>query len=273
MLATQNPIEMEGTYPLPEAQLDRFMFNVIIDYLPEDDEVAVVQPDDLADDRSRSSRCSTARTCCSSTRSCARCRSPRTSSATPCGWPPPSRPGPQAPDFINDWVSWGAGLRAGQSLVLGAKARALLRGPVPRHARRHPRPRPPHAPPPHPPGLSRRGRRRDRRQRDRPPAGTPERPLHLMSSPDRDPGPGPTSQTRRGDRPAHRLADRPADPDADQEPADPGPGRRRGVHQGHPPQPLSRLLGRVQRVPRVQPGRRPAVSSTGGCTRGRTAIT
>src|SRR5471030_3126770 len=43
VLATQNPIEQEGTYPLPEAQLDRFMFNVVIDYLPEDDEVAVVQ--------------------------------------------------------------------------------------------------------------------------------------------------------------------------------------------------------------------------------------
>ena len=43
VLATQNPIEMEGTYPLPEAQLDRFMFNVLIDYLPEDEEVAVVQ--------------------------------------------------------------------------------------------------------------------------------------------------------------------------------------------------------------------------------------
>src|SRR6267154_6453523 len=42
VLATQNPIEMEGTYPLPEAQLDRFMFNVVIDYLPEDDEVTVV---------------------------------------------------------------------------------------------------------------------------------------------------------------------------------------------------------------------------------------
>src|SRR2546425_1962149 len=43
VLATQNPIEMEGTYPLPEAQLDRFMFNVVIDYLPEDDEVEVVK--------------------------------------------------------------------------------------------------------------------------------------------------------------------------------------------------------------------------------------
>src|SRR4026207_1248438 len=42
VLATQNPIEMEGTYPLPEAQLDRFMFNVVVDYLPEDDEVRVV---------------------------------------------------------------------------------------------------------------------------------------------------------------------------------------------------------------------------------------
>ena len=42
VLATQNPIEMEGTYPLPEAQLDRFMFNVLIDYLPPDDELAVV---------------------------------------------------------------------------------------------------------------------------------------------------------------------------------------------------------------------------------------
>ena len=42
MLATQNPIELEGTYPLPEAQLDRFMFNVVITYLSEDDEVTVV---------------------------------------------------------------------------------------------------------------------------------------------------------------------------------------------------------------------------------------
>src|SRR5688500_11398273 len=43
VLATQNPIEMEGTYPLPEAQLDRFMFNVVIDYLPEEDEIEVVK--------------------------------------------------------------------------------------------------------------------------------------------------------------------------------------------------------------------------------------
>mgnify|MGYP003337179693 CR=1 FL=1 len=53
VLATQNPIEMEGTYPLPEAQLDRFMFNVVIDYLPEDEEVAVVAQTTAAFERKR----------------------------------------------------------------------------------------------------------------------------------------------------------------------------------------------------------------------------
>ena len=128
VLATQNPIEMEGTYPLPEAQLDRFMFNVVIDYLPEQDEVAVVtqttagQPQaveplftgedvlrfhevvrrvPIAEDVVR--------------------YAVRLAAA--------SRPGQEgAPDFVNQWVSWGAGLRAAQYLVLGGKARALLAG-------------------------------------------------------------------------------------------------------------------------------------------------
>ena len=128
VLATQNPIEMEGTYPLPEAQLDRFMFNVVMNYLPEGDEVQVVQ-------------------------------------RTTAGAPPPiealftgedvlrfhqmvrtvpiaeemvryavrlaagSRPQQAGtPDFVNQWVSWGAGTRAGQFLVLGGKARALFKG-------------------------------------------------------------------------------------------------------------------------------------------------
>jgi len=128
VLATQNPIEMEGTYPLPEAQLDRFMFNVVIDYLPEDDEVAVVA---------------------------------RTTSAAPesidalftgediqkihalvrkvpvaedvvrfaVRLAAASRPKqPNSPDFVNEFVSWGAGLRAAQYLILGGKARALLSG-------------------------------------------------------------------------------------------------------------------------------------------------
>jgi len=128
VLATQNPIEMEGTYPLPEAQLDRFMFNVLIDYLPEDDEVAVVkqttsrrppkieplftgedvlkfhdvvQRTPIAEDLIR--------------------YAVRLSSAT--------RPGRStSPSFVNEWVSWGAGTRAAQYIVLGAKARALLQG-------------------------------------------------------------------------------------------------------------------------------------------------
>jgi len=128
VLATQNPIEMEGTYPLPEAQLDRFMFNVVIDYLPENDEVAVVQRTTaaageaiqplftgedvlrfhalvrkvpIAEDLVRF-----AVRIASSTR-------PRQATT---------------PDFVNDWVSWGAGTRAAQFLSLGAKARALLNG-------------------------------------------------------------------------------------------------------------------------------------------------
>ncbi|MBN2128623.1 MAG: MoxR family ATPase [Sedimentisphaerales bacterium] len=128
VFATQNPIEMEGTYPLPEAQLDRFMFNVSIGYLQEDDEVAVVRQtttrppesieaifsgEDLlrfhdvvrkvpiAEDVVRYAvRLATA-----------------------------SRPGPDNPlDFVNEWVTWGAGLRASQCMVLGGKARALLEG-------------------------------------------------------------------------------------------------------------------------------------------------
>ena len=99
VLATQNPIEMEGTYPLPEAQLDRFMFNVIVDYLPEDDEVAVVQQTTSRQaraDRAAVRRRGRAR---SSTRSSARCRSPRTWSATPSGWPRRAGPGPEAPEL------------------------------------------------------------------------------------------------------------------------------------------------------------------------------
>ncbi len=128
VLATQNPIELEGTYPLPEAQLDRFMFNVVISYLSEDDEVAVVTRTTgarqaaparvlngadillfqelarqvvIADDVAR--------------------YTVRLVDA--------SRPGrPGAPEFVDKWVKWGAGLRASQALVRGAKARALMHG-------------------------------------------------------------------------------------------------------------------------------------------------
>jgi MoxR-like ATPase len=128
VLATQNPIEMEGTYPLPEAQLDRFMFNVVISYLGENDEVSVIQqtterrpaaiePIFTGEDVLRFNEL--VRNVPIS-QNLARYAVRLTAA---------SRPGQTgAPAFINDWVSWGAGTRAGQYLVLGAKARALLQG-------------------------------------------------------------------------------------------------------------------------------------------------
>jgi len=128
VLATQNPIEMEGTYPLPEAQLDRFMFNVVIDYLPEDDEVAVVlqttstRPEPIESVLSGEDvrRIHDVVRKVPVAEDVAR-YAVRLVAA--------SRPGrPEAPPFIEQWVSWGAGLRAAQYLVLGAKTRALLEG-------------------------------------------------------------------------------------------------------------------------------------------------
>jgi MoxR-like ATPase len=128
VLATQNPIEMEGTYPLPEAQLDRFMFNVVIDYLPEDEEVAVVEQttarrpepisplfngQDVIRFHDTVRKVPIAQDLVRYAVRLAAASRPRQSGTS---------------DFINEWVSWGAGLRAGQYLVLGAKVRALLRG-------------------------------------------------------------------------------------------------------------------------------------------------
>jgi len=128
VLATQNPIEMEGTYPLPEAQLDRFMFNVVIDYLPEDEEVAVV-----AQTTSRLSEPINAMFTAADV-----LRFQEIIRKVPIAedviryavrLAAASRPHQEGtPDFINEWVSWGAGLRAAQYLVLGGKARALLHG-------------------------------------------------------------------------------------------------------------------------------------------------
>ena len=128
VLATQNPIEMEGTYPLPEAQLDRFMFNVLIDYLPENDEVAVVQQTtsrkpapiepifSAADVRRFHAVVQKVPIAEDVVRYAVRLAAA-------------SRPGrPEAPAFVNDWVAWGAGTRAAQYVVLGAKVRALLAG-------------------------------------------------------------------------------------------------------------------------------------------------
>ena len=128
VLATQNPIEQEGTYPLPEAQLDRFMFNILVGYPTAEEEFEIMKrtttiqkhelkpilsgeeierlqeivrrvpiADHVTQYAMRLTRATRIRT-------------------------------PDAPDFVNEWLSWGAGPRACQYLILGGKARALLKG-------------------------------------------------------------------------------------------------------------------------------------------------
>ena len=128
VLATQNPIEMEGTYPLPEAQLDRFLLNVFIDYLTEEDEVKVVSE--------TTSRVDAQTSPVFKAEDVLRIQSvvrkvPVADSVVRYAvrLAASSRPGQaNTPDFVNEWINWGAGLRAGQALIIGAKARALLQG-------------------------------------------------------------------------------------------------------------------------------------------------
>ncbi|MGD9855163.1 MAG: AAA family ATPase [Planctomycetaceae bacterium] len=128
VLATQNPIEMEGTYPLPEAQLDRFMLNVVIDYLPHEDEVAVVEQTTAAKSQSIDALF-TGEDVLRFHEVVRRVPIAKDLIAYAVRLASASRPGREgSPEFINNWVSWGAGTRASQYLVLGAKARALLSG-------------------------------------------------------------------------------------------------------------------------------------------------
>ncbi|MFM8469853.1 MAG: AAA family ATPase [Limisphaerales bacterium] len=128
VLATQNPIEMDGTYPLPEAQLDRFMFNVDIDYLPESDEVAVIQQT-TANVRPVLEQLFYGADVLRFHEVVRRVPIAEEVVRYAVRLAAASRPKQKgSPDFVNDWVSWGAGTRAGQFLVLGAKARALLAG-------------------------------------------------------------------------------------------------------------------------------------------------
>ena len=128
VLATQNPIEQEGTYPLPVAQLDRFMFKVIIDYPEENEEVQIVssttgieQPnlecvmsgEDILNLNQVVRRVPIAENVVQYAVKIVRATRPR---------------GSDAPDFVTKWVRWGAGPRAGQYLTLGAKARAIMLG-------------------------------------------------------------------------------------------------------------------------------------------------
>jgi MoxR-like ATPase len=127
VFATQNPIEQEGTYPLPEAQLDRFTFQIDVDYptAQEEEEIVkaqtspgrfelkrVLSPERILELQELVLRVPAADHVVKYAVNLARA----------------TRPGPDAPDFVREYVSWGAGPRASQSLILAGKARAILDG-------------------------------------------------------------------------------------------------------------------------------------------------
>jgi MoxR-like ATPase len=128
VFATQNPIELEGTYPLPEAQLDRFMFHILMEHPPEEEELEVVREttgiidphfnrpvsgEDLIAFQRLVRRVPVAEAVFRYALSLVRTSRPKA---------------PNAPESVNKWVAFGASVRAAQYLVLGAKARALTSG-------------------------------------------------------------------------------------------------------------------------------------------------
>jgi len=128
VLATQNPIELEGTYPLPEAQLDRFMFNIVMTYLSEDDEVRVVT-NTTGVGGEAPVRVFTGTDILEIQQLVRQVVVAEDVARYAVRLVDASRPGRQSDhQFIREWVKWGAGLRASQSLILAGKARALLRG-------------------------------------------------------------------------------------------------------------------------------------------------
>jgi MoxR-like ATPase len=127
VLATQNPIELEGTYPLPEAQLDRFMFNVVMTYLTEDDEVQVVTGT-TGVETPTPARIMSGQDILEFQQIVRQVVVADEVARYAVRLAAASRPGEGAPEFIRKWVKWGAGLRASQALILGSKARALMHG-------------------------------------------------------------------------------------------------------------------------------------------------
>ncbi|NOZ75061.1 MAG: MoxR family ATPase [FCB group bacterium] len=128
VLATQNPIEQEGTYPLPEAQLDRFMFNLMVDYPTREEEVAIVNS--TTGNRTHSLKKVISRKDLLAFQNLVR-RVPVAPNVVEYAVDLVAATRPdqlETPDFINQWVEWGAGPRASQYLISGAKARAALDG-------------------------------------------------------------------------------------------------------------------------------------------------
>jgi MoxR-like ATPase len=128
VLATQNPIELEGTYPLPEAQLDRFMFNIVVSYLSEDDEVRVVTQT-TGTDAPAPARVLSGPDILEYQHLVRQVVVAEEVARYAVRLVDSSRPGRQQDlPFVKEWVKWGAGLRASQSLILASKARALMDG-------------------------------------------------------------------------------------------------------------------------------------------------
>ena len=127
VLATQNPIEQEGTYPLPEAQLDRFMFNLLIDYPDREDENSNVKKTTSILDSS-SKKIISKKEILEFQELVLRVPMADNVVEFAVDLVASTRPGKQAKKFVNDLIEWGAGPRATQSLILGAKAHAIMNG-------------------------------------------------------------------------------------------------------------------------------------------------
>lgn len=128
VLATQNPIELEGTYPLPEAQLDRFMFNIVIDYLPGDKELEVAMQTTSREQEDLSKILNGA-DILEFQKLVKKVFVPENVGKFAVDLVRSTRPeNPDSPEFVKNWISWGAGLRACQYLLLGGKVRAVFHG-------------------------------------------------------------------------------------------------------------------------------------------------
>ncbi len=129
VLATQNPIEQEGTYPLPEAQVDRFMFNIYIDYPPLSDEVEIVEMTTAAQAEPTEHVLNAEEVLAlrDVVRKIPASREVVTYAVGLASCTRPTGLGRDI-DWVSRYVRWGAGIRASQYLILGAKARAVLRG-------------------------------------------------------------------------------------------------------------------------------------------------
>jgi MoxR-like ATPase len=128
VFATQNPIELEGTYPLPEAQLDRFMFQINIPYPPEMEELEIVRSTTALRNPTLSHPI-TGPELISFQRLVRKVPVSDPVLRYAVGLVRLTRPGsPNTPDFVTRWLSYGASVRAAQYLVLGGKARALMHG-------------------------------------------------------------------------------------------------------------------------------------------------